>query len=579
MRQKAWLGSIVVQAGLLVGCSGSDVSSSPGTSGGNAGSAAGGAATTGGAVGNGGTASGVGGSISSGGAIASGGTSNSATIATGGVVATGGAATGGVVNTGGALLTGGSINAGGTKSTGGASAAGGTKTTGGTSAAGGTVATGGAATTGGTKTNGGTSSAGGSSATGGATGTGGATTSCATVTPTACTSAPTVRITEIDVGATVVANEDDAALKLLSISPIPSGGSRVAWMGNDSRVHITTLDCNDNVVSTFGLPAMDYGDIYADNNGGVLLVARDAQGGGTLNCGNPANLCGTPPSPAVPCYDQYMVRFDGTTETWATKLTTSSATLPPYSTSPTSSTWIYYIWWYAHHGRLAFDGTNYAGYYGAAVSVSEACTTGGNTAINIHQGDEMRVVSPTGALLTGHNSFDWGCSHSGFEKIVWDPAANRFAMICRSDAYPQVGLNVNAANLVFAIDAANSAVSNLVLASGGGYWVLVSNVGALHMFKFTTGAATANLSLGTGNKPHLVTYGSHILGSWVPSGTNMVGQIFDAATGATVGSTFPIAVPSNQFHDFRNYSDGSAAYVAPGSTNTKLKIVRVMPCQ
>jgi hypothetical protein len=86
-------------------------------------------------------------------------------------------------------------------------------------------------------------------ATGGATAAGGtATTSgrggtvastCEPITPTACT-APQVRITEIEAGGTTVVNEDDAALKLLSISPIPSGGSRVAWMGNDSKVHITT---------------------------------------------------------------------------------------------------------------------------------------------------------------------------------------------------------------------------------------------------------------------------------------------------------------------------------------------------
>lgn len=402
---------------------------------------------------------------------------------------------------------------------------------------------------------------------------------CAAVTPTSCT-APQVRVTEIDVGATIVVNEDDAALKLLSISPIPSGGSRVAWMGNDAKVHITTLDCNDNVVSSFGLAAMDYGDIYADNNGGVLLLTRDAQGGGTLNCGTPTNLCGTPPSPAVACYDMYMVRFDGTIESWATKLTTSGSSLPPYSTGPTGPQ-VYYVWWYAHHGRLAFDGTNWAGYYGTATSVSQACTTGGNTAINIHQGDEMRVVSPMGTLLTGHNSFDWGCSHSGFEKIVWDPMANRFVMICRSDAYPQVGLNVNAMKLVYAINAMNSAVGNIVLAAtASNYWTLVSDAGALHLFRFTSaGGTAADISLGSGNKPHLVKYGSHLFGAWVPaSGTNMVGQVLDASTGAALGSTVPIEVPSNQFQDFRDYQDGSVAYPAPGSSATKIKIVRVMPC-
>lgn len=423
------------------------------------------------------------------------------------------------------------------------------------------------------------SGTGGDTSTGGTTGTGGSTSTCPPVTPSACT-APQVKITEVDVGGNVVVNEDDAALKLLSISPIPSGGSRVAWMSNDGNVHITTLDCNDAVTGSFGLPAMDYGDIYADDRGGVLLVTRDAQGGGTLNCGEPTNLCGTPPSPAIPCFDMYMVRFDGTSETWATKLTTSSATLPPYSTGPMGPQ-TYFIWWYAHHGRLAFDGTNWAGYYGAATSVSQNCTTGGNQAINIHQGDEMRVVDPTGAMLTGHDSFTWGCSHSGFEKIVWDPGAGKFVMICRSDAFPQPGLNVNARNLVYAISPSNSAVGNIVLAAtASSYWTLVSDQGTLHLFRFTSAGGVADdVNLGSGNKPHLVKYGSHLFGAWLPSGsTTMVGQVLDASTGAAIGSTVSIDAPSNQFQDFRDYPDGSAAYPAPGSSSTKIKIVRALPC-
>ena len=442
---------------------------------------------------------------------------------------------------------------------------------------------------------GGAPGAGGVSAGGAATGPGGSTaqggsgtagqvgaagtSTCAPATPAACT-APQVRITEIDVGAPVVVNEDDAALKILSISPIPSGGSRVAWLSNDANVHVTTLDCDDHVVDGFTLPGKDYGDVYADDKGGVLLLTRDAQGGGTLNCGNPTNLCGTPPSPPIACYDMYMVRFDGKTETWATKLTTASATLPPYSTGPTGAQ-TYFIWWYAHHGRLAFDGTNFAAYYGAATSVSQACTTGGNTAINIHQGDEMRVVGPTGTMLTGHNSFIWGCSHSGFEKIVWDPMAARFEMVCRSDDFPHVGLIVNASNLVFGISATTSAVSNIVLSSTtSSYWVLASDSGTQHLFRFTSaGGTAADVSLGTGNKPHLAKYGSHLFAAWMPaSDTNMVGQVLDAGTGASIGSQVTIDVPSNQFQDFRDYPDGSVAYPAPGSSATKIKIVRVLPC-
>lgn len=434
--------------------------------------------------------------------------------------------------------------------------------------------------TGGAPSGGGVASTnGGASASGGSPSSGGTGSTCAPVTATACT-APQVVINEVDVGAPVVVNEDDAGLKMLSISAVPSGGSRVAWMSNDANVHVTTLGCSDDVAGSFTLPANDYADIYADDTGGVVLLSRDAQGGGTLNCGNPTNLCGTPPSPAIPCYDMYLVRFDGTTEKWATKLTVSDAQLPPYSTGPMGPE-TYFIWWYAHHGRLASDGTNFAAYYGAATSITQMCTTGGNTAINIHQGDEMRVVDPTGNLLKGQNGFDWGCSHSGFEKIVWDGTANHYALICRSDAYPHVGLNVNASNLVDAISATDSSIGNIVLAStAGSYWTLVTNSGTLHLLEFTSaGGTTADLDMGSGDSPHLAKYGNHLFAAWVPaSGTNMVGQVLDAGTGAPIGSTVPIAVPSNQFQDFRDYPDGSVAYAAPGSSATKIKIVRVLPC-
>jgi hypothetical protein len=170
---------------------------------------------------------------------------------------------------------------------------------------------------------------------------------------------------------------------------------------------------------------LQIGDLLADETGGVLLATRDAQGGGTLNCGNPANLC-LPPSPPIPCYDMYLVRFDGATERWATKLTTSSSALPPYSTGSTGGN-VFMIWWYAHHGRLATDGTNYAAYFGVAASVSQgAC-------IDIHQGNRMQVVNPSGALLSGHDSFDWGCSHSGYERIAWDPRSSHFVTVCKTD--------------------------------------------------------------------------------------------------------------------------------------------------
>ncbi|KAG4045511.1 hypothetical protein PC123_g19081, partial [Phytophthora cactorum] len=193
---------------------------------------------------------------------------------------------------------------------------------------------------------------------------------------------PRIQITDVDVGAAIEANEDEAALKLVAIAAIPGGGSRVAFQSGNNII-VRELDADDKLVTSspaVKVPLHDFADIHADKNGFVILGTRDAEGGGTLNCGNPSNLCGSAPSPAVPCYDMYMVRYDGTKESWATKLTSSSASLPPYSTGKTGPD-VYMIWWYAHHGRIAFDGKNWAAYFGAAISTSE----GG--CINIHQGD------------------------------------------------------------------------------------------------------------------------------------------------------------------------------------------------
>ena len=47
------------------------------------------------------------------------------------------------------------------------------------------------------------------------------------------------------------------------------------------------------------------------------------------------------------------------------------------------------------------------------------------------------------------------------------------------------------------------------------------------------------------------------------------------ASGKKVNVT---GIIGNRYQDFRGYPDGSVAYAAPGSTSTRIKIVRVPPC-
>jgi hypothetical protein len=464
--------------------------------------------------------------------------------------------------------------------------------------------------TGSTGTGPGSTSSGSTSNSSGSTGTGGG---------AACSSplSQRIRITTVDVGSTVVYNEVDTPLTPLAISPIPSGGSRVAWMGNDGNVHIAALDANDQLVagSALALPASDFQDLYADNTGGVVLVSKPSAAGGTDNCGTPSNLCGTPPNPPIPCFDMYMVRFDGTTQTWATKLTDSTATSPPYLTSPTDPNNLVFIWWYAHNGRIVFDGTNYGTYFGAAISVSQ----GG--CVNIHQGDRMKVVSPAGAIQGG--GFDWGCSHSGYERILWDPAAKQYVTICKNDLPTttesgRLALAPNfTSNLIMSLDLYYSDLGSVLTAGGGGYWAITSNIrmgqtpnanglADIHLAHFTAtggkaGAADKDIMLVSDamndRAPHLAAYGSsQMLAAWEEStatgdlaqkdpNRKMYVQILDKTTGAApAGSTMAdvgplqVAVLGSRYQDFRTFPDGSVAYPAPGGSATQIKILRVLAC-
>jgi hypothetical protein len=427
-------------------------------------------------------------------------------------------------------------------------------------------------------------------------------------------------------------DNNGAALGLtpLAISPLPAGGSRVAFLGkSDNLVHVVTLDAGDQVVAgtLVGLPGYDVQDIYADAGGGVLLISRTALGGAANNnCGDINNLCGLVANypTAASCYDMYMVRFDGTTETWATKLTDTTATLPAYGTSATSGGNVIFIWSeYAHNGRIAFDGSNFAGYFGAAITVPGQACVGSSTltnGVNIHQGDRMKVVSASGALQA--SGFNWGCSHSGFERVVWDPLAKKLVTVCKNDAATggKSGRLAFAPNTttIYPIDLSYSNFGNVMMASGGGYWLITSDIRAgqtadangladIHLLHVaSTSAPTPDndhllVSDSSNDRaPHLAAYGgTMLLAAWEESTATgdlaqkdtkrqMVLQVLDSTTGAapagsTTASAGPLPLPTtlnvlgSRYQDFRAFPDGSVAYPAP-STGNKIKILRVLPC-
>ncbi|CAH0484866.1 unnamed protein product [Peronospora farinosa] len=407
-----------------------------------------------------------------------------------------------------------------------------------------------------------------------------------------------VRITEVNVDDVVDYNEDEAALKLVAIASLPSGGSRIAFHSGDNVI-VRELDANDELVSSntaVEVPLHDFADIYADKNGFVLLGTRDAEGGGTLNCGDPTNLCGVAPDPPVACYDMYMVRYDGTKEKWATKLTSSSSSLPPYSSSKTGEN-VYMIWWYQHHGRIASDGTNWAAYFGAAISTSE----GG--CINIHQGDRMKVVNPSGTITTDKESFDWGCSHSAYERITYDNRTESYVMICKTDSGNRIISPKDWDSTIYPVDLAAANLGDIVPDSNPSnkkYWATVSSGNGdnakVHLIHFAMNAAASeDITLGgtdaNERAPHLASIGNGgMLAVWEGSSSGgdlaeddvrtMYAQVLDASTGKIISSKVTVdkSVVGNRFQALKTFPDGSVAYLSKGKNDTSLQVVRFFGC-
>jgi hypothetical protein len=369
-----------------------------------------------------------------------------------------------------------------------------------------------------------------------------------------------VKVTEVKVGVRVTGygQEGDTEPLPMAIAAMPGGGSWLAWLGTNSRVYLGKLDCNDHLVGTpTSFDGIDLQDVQADSNGGVVLLTRR----GTCHTGP---LCGGTSSP---CNTMYLVRFDNSGhQVWERQVTNLSSSLGGYDNGAR------FVWWYQHHGRLASDGKNYAAYFGVAITVQNgAC-------VDIHEGDRMQVVSASGALLSGHDSFQVGCSHAWTSRIVWDPRTGHFAMVCATDNACRIA-RPNPYRTVAAGTCDGTLFGgDLVLAKTRGYWTAWSQGGQVRLDHFSTGASDSTVRTAARSAhPHLVSYGSgRMLLAW-GSGSSMAALVYDAGTGKTVGGQFTINVKDHNYQAFKAYADGSAAYPAAGSSTTSIRIARVMP--
>jgi hypothetical protein len=430
----------------------------------------------------------------------------------------------------------------------------------------------------------------GTSAGGGGTNAGGASGhcpgSCAAPPATSC-SMPDVRVTQVELGSMLDYSTDETYNIPLALAAKPGGGSLVAWMtgyskygsSTESQVHVASLDCDDKLTGTpFTLEAHDFQDLAADGDGGVLVLTRDSKGGpDAQHCGDVNNLC-VLPSDRPGCYDVNMVRFDcAGKEQWATELDSATADAPGYTSG--SGGYNYFVWWYQHHGRIAYDGTNYAAYFCDAITVTNDMCVNGAGKVDIHEGDRMKVVGPDGSLLKGHDSFDLGCSHSWTTRMLWDPRTSHFVSVCATDNDCRIALAPNYKTVVSATCDGTLFGGDVVNATTTGYWTAWSYQHAIKLEHFTTGASDQTVTTsGDSENPHLVSLGANnMLLTW-KSGSGLAAQIYDAGTGAPVGDQFSIAAPDHPWQSWKAFPDGSVAWASVASASSTIQIARVMPC-
>jgi len=371
---------------------------------------------------------------------------------------------------------------------------------------------------------------------------------------------PVAKVTEVKVGVRVTGygQEGDTDPLPMAIAATPSGASWLVWLGTNGRVHLGKLDCDDHLIGTpASFAGIDLQDVQADSNGGVLLLTRRG------NC-HTGPLCGGTSSP---CNTMHMIRFDNSGhQVWERQVTNLTSSRGGYDNGAR------FVWWYQHHGRLASDGKNYAAYFGVAITVQNgAC-------VDIHEGDRMQVVNASGSLVSGHDSFEVGCSHAWTSRTVWDPRTSHFVMVCATDNSCRIARPNPYRTVASGTCDGTLFGGDLVLAKSRGYWTAWSQGGQVRLEHFTDGPSDTTVRTSAkSSHPHLVSNGAgRMLLVWA-SGSTMAAQVYDSGTAKTVGGQFTIGVKDHNYQALKAYADGSAAYPAAGSSSTSIRIARVMP--
>ena len=191
----------------------------------------------------------------------------------------------------------------------------------------------------------------------------------------------------------------------------------------------------------------------------------------------------------------------------------------------------------------------------------------------------MQVVNPSGDIVDHPDAFGGGCSHSWNTRIVWDEATQHFVMVCATDNQNRIARPAPYRTIFSTPDIGTASVGDLVLASGGGYWVSVSHTNTLRLLHFDEAEPDQDIEVGSADFSHLVSYGAaNMVIAW-ESGSGMTAQVRSSADASEVSAPFDIDVRDHRYQAFKAFPDGSVAYPGAGSNADSVRIARVMPCE
>ncbi|GMF46192.1 unnamed protein product [Phytophthora lilii] len=219
----------------------------------------------------------------------------------------------------------------------------------------------------------------------------------------------------------------------------------------------------------------------------------------------------------------------------------------------------------------------------------------------------MKVVDSSGAVTSDTDSFDWGCSHSGYERITYGNRTDDYAMICKTDSNNRIMPPSDWDTTIYPVDLNAANLGDIVPDSDFSskkYWATVSNSTSgsdednarIHLIHFAMNAeASEDIILGgtdaNARAPHLAAIGDGgLLAMWEGSSTSgdleyessgrtIYAQVLDASSGLAISDkvTVDSSVIGNRYQALKTYPDGSVAYLSMGTTSTSVQVVRLAP--